>query len=552
VTGRSGGLLTASAPVVDAAAATSTAVAALLAEVAAAVGRLSPSGWVGVGAAAGGQARDALVAELRRQGSVTGAAGVSLRALALAVQEAQAQVAVGQGLAATAGLLLDDEGAPQRVRVPVEAGVDGHAAGVGRAQVLAARVRLEAVDTGVARALNDLLGTGPGRGLGGGVSAAAGLLAAEAAPPVPVGLAAGGTALQVAGWWAGLLPVQRAALLHGRPGALGELPGLPIGVRDTANRALLSRALNADQARLDQLGLHLLVHRGRGHNLLAAERRRMLTHRQALLCVQGVIAEPGRQLMGFDPHGDGRAQVAVGDVEHARAVGLIVPGMSNELDEVPDVATDAATVQAAAGAGTAVIAWLGYDAPHARQVASSGLAVAGARSLDAEVRGLRTARAAGIGTTADFGAGKPADPGAGKQSQPQRITVVGHSYGSLVAGLAAGRGAPIDDVVVVGSPGVAARTAHDLPQGASHVWAARASSDPIRFVFDAHRFGGVPGPLPRMHSWFGPDPAAASFAGQRFLVGPGVTGHVRYFEPGTESVANIGRIVAGRYAEVTR
>jgi hypothetical protein len=535
VTARTGGLLAASAPALNAAAQTSAAVTTLLAEVAAAVSRLAPSGWVGAGATAGSQARDVLGAELRRQGGATGAVSTSLRALALAVQEAQAQVAVGQGLAATAGLLLDDEGTPQPVRLPVEAGADLYAAGAGRAQVLAARARLDAVDAAVAHALTDLLGAGPEGGLTTGASAAADVLAAEMVPPVPVALVAGSSALQVGGWWAGLLPLQRAALLRGKPEALGDLQGLPIGARDAANRALLSQALQADEARLDQLGPHLLAHSGLGHNLLTAERRRVLAQQKALLGVQGAIAGPGRQLLRFDPRGDGRAEVAVGDVEHARALGLIVPGMSNELDEVPDIAADAATVQAAAGAGTAVVAWLGYDAPHVRQVASSDQAVAGARSLDADVRGLRAARTAGGGTP--VGA--------------QRITVVGHSYGSLVAGLAAGRRTPVDDVVVVGSPGVAARSARDLPQGASHVWAARAASDPIRFVFDAHRFGGVPGPLPRSHSWFGPDPSRASFGGQRFLVGPGVTGHVRYFEPGTESVANIGRIVAGRYAEVT-
>lgn len=520
-----GGLLAVSAQPMEAAAQVCAGVAGLLGDVAAAAGRLEPVGWDGAGADTDRRIRAVLADGLRQRQGIVAAVGTALRALALAVDEARAQVVAGQGLAATAGLLLEDDGTSQAVRVPAEPGVDLHAAGVGRAQVLAARARLEAVDAAVARTLADLLAPGPAP------AAAAGLLVdvtSAALPPL------GSTALAVAGWWAGLLPVQRATLLRRLPAVLGSLNGLPSDARDVANRSLLAGALAGTDGEV--IRLDALLRMARGHGSLADQRRHVLARRAALLGVQGAIGVPGRRLLLFDPRGDGRAEVAVGDVEHARALGLIVPGMSNELDELPGIALDAATVQGAAGAGTAVVAWLGYDTPRVWQVASSDLAVTGASELDADLRGLRAARNA----LPDAPVGR------------QRVTVVGHSYGSVVTGVAAARGDPVDDVVVVGSPGVGARAASDLPQGTAHVWAGRAPDDPIRFVFDVHRFGGVPGHLSGLHPWFGPDPSRKAFGAQHFLLGPGVSGHVRYFDPGTASVTNIGRIVAGRYGEVTR
>ena len=521
------GVLTVPSAPLAAAAQVCLGVAGLLADVAVAAA-LEPEGWAGAGALADGSARAGLVNALRRRQDVVTGVSTAMRVLALAVDEAQAQVATGKGLAATAGLLLDDDGAPQPVRITIEPGVDLHAAGVGRAQVLAARAQLAAADAAVARTLGELLQ--PATFSGNAIGAAA--LEAAASAPAPPG--ADASSLAVASWWAGLLGLQRAALLRRMPEALGRLNGLPAGVRDAANRTLLANALGTIDGRLGRL--QALLGPGPARGPLEAERLHLRTRRAVLVGVQAAIAPAGRTLLFLDPRGDGRAEVAVGDVEHAHALGLLVPGMSNELDELPGVVTDAATVQRAAGAGSAVVAWLGYDTPRASQVASPDRAVNGAALLDADVRGLRAARFA----LADAPAERP------------RVTVVGHSYGSVLTGVAASRGAPVDDVVVVGSPGIGSRRAGDLPQGAAHVWAARAASDPIRFVFDVHRFGGVPGHLPTQHSWFGPDPAQRAFGGQRFLVGAGVTGHVRYFEPGTTSVANIGRVVAGRYSDVKR
>lgn len=489
--------------------------------------------WRGQGAAAQRVVRDDLLSLAAVVADDLAAMASVLASLATAVDEATAQVLAGQGLAATAGLLLASDGTPQPTLVPPDPGADPLAAGAGRAQVLAAATGLEATDAAAARALAEVLSRGGDR-LGSGsseVRAFGGVLAVRVTVPAPPS----GGVLQVASWWAALLPGQRIAMIRRLPQLVGRLEGVPSADRDAANRTLLRLAQVATTAAL--ASLHPPRARGRGPGLavLAARRRVLISRVDALRALDRTLTVPGRRLLALDPLGDGRAIVALGDLERAQSIGVLVPGMGNELGDLPDVVADAGTVAGAAGPGTVTVAWLGYDSPRVRQVASSDLAVDGARQLDADIRGWHAARYVGPGSAG-----------------PQRLTLVGHSYGSLVVGLAAARGAPVSDVAVVGSPGTAARRAGDLPEGSSHVWAARAKDDPIRLVFDVPRLGGVPGRLGLVHRWFGPDPSRPAFGGQRFLVGPGVTGHVRYFEPGTTSVANLGRIVAGRYSDVSR
>ena len=56
------------------------------------------------------------------------------------------------------------------------------------------------------------------------------------------------------------------------------------------------------------------------------------------------------------------------------------------------------------------------------------------------------------------------------------LTLVGHSYGALTAARASDAH-PVDDLVLLGAPGVGVRHRDEL-QGATRVWAARASGDP--------------------------------------------------------------------------
>lgn len=240
----------------------------------------------------------------------------------------------------------------------------------------------------------------------------------------------------------------------------------------------------------------------------------------------------GRQFLSFDPRGDGRVVEVFGDLGTADRIAVLVPGVSTTannfntgLDNVrvraPAVQARAlydATRAAAPGEHVAVIAWLGYDAPQGvgRTAAREELARAGAASLDAFTRDLAIIRPSAT------------------------LTVIGHSYGSVVAGLAAAAlPSQVKDVVVVGSPGMGVSSAADLHTSA-RVWAGQAAPDWIDWVPALQVWGAGHGTLP----------AAPGF-GSRVFGTNGVIDHDHYLAPGTQSLDNIVSIVLGLDSAVT-
>ena len=210
-------------------------------------------------------------------------------------------------------------------------------------------------------------------------------------------------------------------------------------------------------------------------------------------------------LLGYDPtawSGRGRVEIAFGDPAVAQDVAYVVPGLGTRAEPDLDGLDDAAwTLYAAArstgrGAGgragtapgrtTSTVAWLGYRTPDLAEVAFTQDAVEGARTLAAEIAALRRARG---------------------ELQPH-VTVVGHSYGSLVTGLATRRRAgDVDDVVTVGSPGTSVDRAADLGVPTGHVWVGAAGADEVSHL-----------------SRFGTDPASSTFGAHRFPAEPSATG----------------------------
>jgi pimeloyl-ACP methyl ester carboxylesterase len=242
--------------------------------------------------------------------------------------------------------------------------------------------------------------------------------------------------------------------------------------------------------------------------------------------------EQARQFLVFDPRGNGRIVEVFGDLGAADRIAVLVPGVANRADNfnsgLGDVQNRAPAVQARAlydasraaspGQHVAVIAWLGYDAPQhvGRSAAREELARAGAISLDRFTNDLATMR-----------------PSA-------KVTVVGHSYGSVVAGLAAAHLPPqVEDVVVIGSPGMGVSRVADLHTSA-RIWAGQSDQDWIEW-------------LPAFQVWgagHGTMPASPGF-GDRVFGTRGVTDHDHYLAPGTQSLRNIVQIVLGRAGAVT-
>ena len=237
------------------------------------------------------------------------------------------------------------------------------------------------------------------------------------------------------------------------------------------------------------------------------------------------MADPARHFLSFDGRGAGLATEVFGDLARADRVAVLVPGSDTSIDTY-DRFRDAAralherlTRQAPGGTRTAVVAWLGYETPAtvSTTVTTPGRAEEAAPKLREFVRQLRA-------VTADEGA---------------RISLLCHSYGSVVCGRAASHLA-VDDIALVGSPGTGADTAAALHTPA-RVWAARGSDDWVAEVphIRLDLLGTTVG--------FGTDPVSPSFGARVFAAGAG--GHSDYFRPGSTSLANLTRIVLGETPE---
>jgi pimeloyl-ACP methyl ester carboxylesterase len=232
-------------------------------------------------------------------------------------------------------------------------------------------------------------------------------------------------------------------------------------------------------------------------------------------------AYAGRQLLLFDPAGSGRIVEVVGDLATARRVAVLVPGVDNRLSDFDrglggvqrrSPAWQARQLQAASGPGVAVVAWLGYQPPAGVDLDAirSDVARHGADQLVAFLRGLALT------------------------APRATVTVVGHSYGSLVAGYAASRFPDdVTDLVTIGSPGLDVATCRDLHTHA-RVWAGRSPSDWTRWIPSLRIFGLGHGRKPT-------DPAF----GARPLDVVDADGHDGYYMPATRSLANIAHVVAG-------
>jgi len=240
----------------------------------------------------------------------------------------------------------------------------------------------------------------------------------------------------------------------------------------------------------------------------------------------------GRQFLGFDPRGNGRIIEVFGDLWAADRIAVLVPGVANRADNfntgLGDVRDRAPAVQAQAlydatraaapGQHVAVIAWLGYDAPQGvgRDAAREELARTGATLLERFTQDLAILR-------------------------PQaKVTVIGHSYGSVVVGLAAADlPSQVKDIVVVGSPGMGVTQAADLHTSA-RIWAGQSAQDWIYWVPAFQIWGAGHGTTPTTQGF-----------GDRVFGTRGVTDHDHYLSSGTQSLANIADIVLGRDASVS-
>jgi pimeloyl-ACP methyl ester carboxylesterase len=285
------------------------------------------------------------------------------------------------------------------------------------------------------------------------------------------------TPAQVAAFFAGIKPTEAAALTRHYPEIVGNLDGTPTALRYAANQARYP---------------------------LSA----------------------GRQILAFDDRADGRIVEVLGDLDTADRTVILLPGVDTTLANFD---TGLGNVQRRSPAWQArqlhdqlratdpqtriaVVSWLGYDPPEGigREVLREDRAAAAAVALDRFVDGVVLGH-----------------PG-------RSVVVIGHSYGSTVAGLAAPHlTSQVTDVVAIGSPGMGVTSRSDLHTTA-RVWACTAPNDWIRRVPGVQLLGIGHGRLPS-------DPEFGALP----LPCDDTDGHDGYFLPGTSSLRAMTAVAAG-------
>ena len=198
-----------------------------------------------------------------------------------------------------------------------------------------------------------------------------------------------------------------------------------------------------------------------------------------------------------------------GDLETAEHVVVLVPGVGDGSNLCADWIPDAVNLYEAS-TSTAVVLWKGYDNPPDVLAAAAG-SIECTEDLATAARDLT-----------EFIASLSLAP-------EQSLTVIAHSFGSIVTGAAlADAGLVVTDVVVAGSPGMTVDDLRQLHLQQSHFFAEQAPGDAVAEL-------GV----------FGAAPASPKFGGTRMSTNapdhPPVVAHSRYFEPGSAALGEHGR-----------
>ncbi|CAL9420250.1 alpha/beta hydrolase [Streptomyces sp. enrichment culture] len=368
-----------------------------------------------------------------------------------------------------------------------------------------------------------------------------------------------GTPEKNAQWWKDLTPEQRADYLAVHPGTLGAMNGLPADVRDEANRMVLAETRAMYQLELAAIPKEPAMYGpGAGgrvdvitpewqewHRKYADKKAKMEGALKGMDAIQARFDRTGQEglpeayLLGFDPTGlrDGKVILANGNPDTADHVGIYVPGTFSHIASIGgDDETHGdlgrgdrlwtESTRLAPGQKVSTITWFDYNAPdHIPQATRHQYADEGGPRLYDFLQGNKAAQEGVDGTRA-------------------HTTVIGHSYGSTVVGVAAQSGswkdpAAVNDLVFAGSPGVQADHAADLGVGADHVWAMGAPLDDF-VVRHGGRLVGLG------DNWT--IPTDESFGGN--IMASDVGGHTKFWDAGSTSLSNQAAVIVGQRDKV--
>ncbi len=338
------------------------------------------------------------------------------------------------------------------------------------------------------------------------------------------------TAAAVADLFSRMSPADAGSVVAGWPEVVGSLDGVPVEHRIAANRILIRHELARVREELRQV-----TH---GYTPVATFER---LRREAAALTS--LLERDRRFVLFDWEGDGRIAEWHGSLDAGHVL-FDIPGMGSDKLSFEDIAERGVRMvrHDPTGGDLAVVTTLVYEAP-------DGLWDASQDTL-AEAAGWEVAQfVAGL----DLG--------------DRHLTVMGHSYGSVVLGWAFRRGLGRaldrgDDAVIVGSPGTGFGSVDEMDHP-GQVWAIVSADD---WIDNASSLQRVLCKLPR----FGPDgaddcglihgtdPASADFGALVVSVDDGST-HSGYWDvdvrvDGTEiprqGLSTIIAIATGAYDRI--
>jgi len=380
------------------------------------------------------------------------------------------------------------------------------------------------------------------------------LQAVDAAPQIPP---SGTSAEDVNKWWTSLTPEERQRLMAEHPEEIGNLNGVPVLARSDANIAVMTQDLSRVRDVVGRYGVSVddVVRDPGKYGLSATDITRYQNADQTKQGLDHDAGDPLRPnpvyLFAYDPlafGGKGRAAIAIGNPDLAKNTAVIVPGTSSSVKGgwLHDNHNDALNLFAQANAAdpnnpTAVIAWMGYDAPNdfndVQRISTPELARTGGQALAQDVNGLWATH---------LGAG-------------QHVTVLGHSYGSTTVADAFALGhMHANDAVLIGCPGTdLAPNAASFHLDGGHVYVGDASTDPVGMLGELNGLShyvnrdNIGGQLLGLTPGLGIDPAADGFGSVRFRAEvPGSDGinphdHSYYYHPGSEALDSMADITSG-------
>ncbi|MFD8497402.1 alpha/beta hydrolase [Amycolatopsis sp. NPDC059657] len=363
---------------------------------------------------------------------------------------------------------------------------------------------------------------------------ALGSLSIPAPPPE------GATAAQNAAYWSTLSEAQRTRLAKDRPELVGPRNGFSATQRDIANRILFDREHERWRKERDELqrkvdtfprsgGGEIKLNDQHEFDALKAKLDEANGKVGGLDRIEQALADPPgtpdsrrHYLLGLDTANDGKVILSTGNPDAAKNVATYVPGTSSDLPSFGTSIDRADVMQRAADkvdatGGNAVIAWMGYDAPNEIPNAIfQDYANNGKHALVDFQNGLSESHKDG----------------------PAHSTVVGHSYGTTVVGLAMrDEGMAPGNVINVGSPGMGVHHASQLHYPGDQIYSIAADND---LVPDTQAQGN--------------DPTDPSFGGRVINADPGPGGwmfgyssdaHSQYWDPRNPALAGMGEVIAG-------